>query len=73
MIEANAKAQVAPALMSVAQFCHSYGISRSLFYLLTKRGEAPPVLKVGTRSLIRTADAEAWAAGLPRLNSGRAA
>ena len=50
--------------MSIADFVQRYGVGRSKTYLLIKSGEIP-TCKVGTRTLIRTADAEAWLNSLP--------
>jgi ACT domain-containing protein len=44
---------------SIAEFCTSIGISRSLFYKLRKRGIGPRVLSIGSRRIItRTAKAD---------------
>lgn len=45
---------------SVSEFCACHGISRALFYLLQKAGNAPVVMRVGGRVLISAESAEAW-------------
>ena len=40
------------AAKSIDQFCQANGISRSLFYLLRKRGQGPREMAVGNRRLI---------------------
>lgn len=46
--------------VSVTEFCHSHSISRTTFYELVKRGEAPRFMKVGTRTLISAEAAAEW-------------
>jgi len=50
--------------LSVTDFLRRYSVGRTLFYRLVNSG-ALPVRKVGTKTLIRVSDAEAWAANLP--------
>ena len=50
--------------LSVRRFCKDYGISRTKTYAEIKGGRLK-MKKLGTRSLIRVADAEAWLAALP--------
>jgi len=45
---------------SVADFCRSHAISRSLFYKLAREGKAPRIMKVGRRTLITTEAAQEW-------------
>lgn len=47
-------------LMSIPEFCKSYGISRSMFYILKKRGHAPRTIKLGKRRLVSQKSAESW-------------
>ncbi|HHH43257.1 MAG TPA: DNA-binding protein [Gammaproteobacteria bacterium] len=54
------ESQPANEVLSVAQFCNLYGISRALFYRLRNEGRAPRVFKVGRRVLITRAEADAW-------------
>jgi predicted DNA-binding transcriptional regulator AlpA len=61
---ANAGASVAPAMYSVPEFCRAHRISRALFYKLAAQHKAPPICKVGSRSLISAEDAAAWRRGL---------
>ncbi|KAA0571566.1 helix-turn-helix domain-containing protein [Azospirillum sp. B21] len=48
---------------SVRMFCAAVGISPRTFYVMQQRGDGPPVVRVGRRTLIRKAAAEAWLAG----------
>ena len=45
---------------SIKEFCELHAISRSLFYVLLERGEAPRVMKVGRRTLISAEAAAEW-------------
>jgi excisionase family DNA binding protein len=45
---------------TLAGFCSRVGISRRTFYALLERGEAPPVVRIGRRVLIRREAGEAW-------------
>ena len=44
---------------SVEDFCKAHSIGRTLFYDEVKRGELA-VIKVGTRTVVSAAAAEAW-------------
>lgn len=58
----------APALaMSVGQFCEAVGVCKRTYYNLVDRGEAPPVVRVGRRVLIRPEAARAWLADREQL------
>jgi len=59
------------ALMTVPQFLQTYAITRSSFYREVNRGTIP-LVKCGRSTRVSVADAEAWAASLPRTG-GRAA
>jgi predicted DNA-binding transcriptional regulator AlpA len=45
---------------SVADFCKSFGISRSFFYKLQRAGKAPRVMKIGRRTLVSAEAASEW-------------
>lgn len=45
---------------SIAQFCQMHGISKSYYYLLRQRGEAPRETRLGRRRLISAEAAAAW-------------
>jgi predicted DNA-binding transcriptional regulator AlpA len=45
---------------SVAEFCEAYGLSVPMFYKLRGRGEAPDVMKIGSRTLISVEAAMRW-------------
>lgn len=48
-----------PPAMPIPEFCRAFGISRALFYKLPL-AERPPVIRIGTKPLIRSSDALAW-------------
>jgi hypothetical protein len=52
--------------LSVADFCHEHGISRSLFYKLLREGKGPRTFKLGQRTLISVPCAEEWRRALER-------
>lgn len=52
--------------LSIKEFGNIYGPKHTKTYELIKRGDLTAV-KVGRRTYIDIASAEAWAAGLPRL------
>jgi len=49
-------------LLTVKEFCHRYGISRSKFFLLLQENLARPIIRIGRRVYIAVDDAEAWVA-----------
>lgn len=51
---------LAPAALSVNEFCSSHSISKAFFYLLLKRAEGPRLMKVGGRTLISVEAAAEW-------------
>ena len=53
--------------ISVAEFCSSYDVCRDTFYNEIRRGRLR-VRKLGKRTLILKADAQAWADSLPPLD-----
>jgi hypothetical protein len=48
---------------SIDEFCKAYRISKATLFREWKRGRGPEVKKVGRRSLITVAAAEAWERG----------
>ena len=52
----------APVLLPLRTFLKLYAISKSEFYRLAARGEAPEIAKIGRRTLIPAASASAWLA-----------
>ena len=50
----------APVLLPLRTFLKLYAISKSEFYRLAARGEAPEIAKIGRRTLIPAASAAAW-------------
>jgi predicted DNA-binding transcriptional regulator AlpA len=55
-----------PVLLPLRTFLKLYAISKSEFYRLAARGEAPDLVKIGRRTLIPTASAAAWLASRVR-------
>lgn len=45
---------------SINEFCHSFGISRTHFYELSKKGLGPKVMMLGRRKLISVWAAKEW-------------
>jgi predicted DNA-binding transcriptional regulator AlpA len=62
----NADAIAAPAMMTIPEFCRSHRISKSFLYKLAAQGKAPPICKVGARSLITAEAAAEWRRSLER-------
>lgn len=56
-------AQNLPPLMPIPLFCQLHNISRALFYKLPEQ-DRPRVTRVGSKPMIRAADAIEWAARL---------
>jgi predicted DNA-binding transcriptional regulator AlpA len=56
----------APVLLPLRTFLKLYSISKSEFYRLAARGEAPDLVKLGRRTLIPAASATAWLAARVR-------
>jgi excisionase family DNA binding protein len=52
--------------MTVRQFLETYPIGRTTLYRLAAAGQIP-IVKIGRASRIQRADAERWAASLPKL------
>jgi excisionase family DNA binding protein len=53
---------------SISEFCATFGVSRSKTYLLLASGELTAV-KLGSKNLIRTEEAERWFNSLTRGNA----
>jgi excisionase family DNA binding protein len=60
------------AAFDLADFCRHYSIGRVKTYEYINAGQLRAV-KVGRKTLIRAADAEAWLASLPALKPMKAA
>jgi predicted DNA-binding transcriptional regulator AlpA len=56
-------------LLTLAQFCEVYGVSRSTAYRLFNAGTLCP-RKSGSRTVIVASEAEAWAGALPHAAIG---
>jgi len=61
-----------PALLTIADFCRLYGISRSTAYRLINNQNIN-LVKIGRASRIKREDAEAWLASLEPVSLGNAA
>jgi excisionase family DNA binding protein len=59
----NASLSGTKRALTVAEFCHSYNVSKTLTYQLMNEGRLRS-LKVGAKRLIPTDAAEAWLASL---------
>jgi predicted DNA-binding transcriptional regulator AlpA len=56
----NTDSTAAPVLLPLRTFLKLYAISKSEFYRLAARGEAPDLVKIGRRTLIPAASAATW-------------
>lgn len=56
--------------LTVAEFCETYGVGRSLFYEELKAGRIE-ARKAGKRTLILRDEAERWARSLPKVENQR--
>ena len=56
---------------SIREFCELHAISRSLFYVLREKGEAPRVMKVGRRTLISAEAAAEWRKNMEHVSVKR--
>jgi hypothetical protein len=52
--------------LTVRQFCERYGLCRESFYREVRRGGLI-ARKLGAKTMVLRADADAWAASLPTL------
>jgi predicted DNA-binding transcriptional regulator AlpA len=62
----NTDSTAGPVLLPLRTFLKLYAISKSEFYRLAARGEAPDLVKLGRRTLIPVASASAWLAARVR-------
>jgi predicted DNA-binding transcriptional regulator AlpA len=62
----NTDSTAGPVLLPLRTFLKLYAISKSEFYRLAARGEAPDLVKLGRRTLIPAASAAAWLAARVR-------
>ena len=60
MAKSELKSPVPTAAYTVAEFCSAYRISRDTFYRSLKNGNGPSIKKVGRRTIITLAAAQAW-------------
>jgi predicted DNA-binding transcriptional regulator AlpA len=57
---APAAAPADPELIPLAAFLRRFSLSKSTFYRLASRGEAPDVAKIGRGTFVSMASARAW-------------
>jgi predicted DNA-binding transcriptional regulator AlpA len=57
---APAAALAEPDLITLQDFLRRFSISKSTFYRLASRGEAPPVAKLGRATFVPLAAARIW-------------
>ncbi len=50
------------ATLSLSEFAQMVGVSKRLIYKLVEQGDAPPLIRIGRRVLIRREAAERWLA-----------
>jgi predicted DNA-binding transcriptional regulator AlpA len=55
-------------VQSVADFCRTNSISRSLFYKLQREGKGPRIMKIGRRTLISQEASAEWRKSLEVLH-----
>lgn len=60
---------IAKETFTVRELCARYGICRATFYAEVKRGRLRAI-KLGKKTIVMRADADAWAASLPELRAG---
>jgi len=53
-------ATVEKRALSVAEFCRSYGVSKSTFYKMVRDGVGPKLMKLGDRTLISIEAVDEW-------------
>jgi predicted DNA-binding transcriptional regulator AlpA len=56
---------------SIKEFCELHAISRSMFYVLLERREAPRLMKVGRRTLISAEAAAEWRKSMEHIAINR--
>ena len=56
----NSAAPTEPELIPLAAFLRRFSVSKSSFYRMASRGDAPPVVKLGRATFVPLASARAW-------------
>jgi hypothetical protein len=46
--------------LSILEFCAAFGLSEDFFYKLKRQGQAPRLMRVGSRTLISMEAADEW-------------
>jgi predicted DNA-binding transcriptional regulator AlpA len=69
MMTPSARKVERTGFFTVPQFLETYAVSRSAFYRAVHRGDLS-LVKLGAASRVAVADAERWAASLPRITGG---
>lgn len=57
------------AVYSITQFCRRYCMSRSLFYTLKSKGQAPVFFYAGDKPLISRRAAEKWVEDMEKMGA----
>lgn len=52
--------ELIPLAYTVKEFCSAVGISPRTFYTLREQRKAPPIVRLGRRTLIRVEAAQQW-------------
>ncbi len=58
----NTAAPTDPELITLQQFFTRFSITKSTWYRLAKAGSAPPIVKIGRRTLVPMREAREWLA-----------
>jgi predicted DNA-binding transcriptional regulator AlpA len=58
----TAPATAEPDLITLQQLFTRFAISKSTWYRLAKSGDAPPIVKLGRRTLVPLREAREWVA-----------
>jgi predicted DNA-binding transcriptional regulator AlpA len=56
-------------MYNIKTFCAAFGLKESYFYLMKKRGEAPAITKIGSKTMIKVSDAKKWMRSLSKENA----
>lgn len=59
-IETTSAKELTPLAYTVKEFCKVVGISARTFYTLREKRKAPPIIRLGRRTLIRVEAAQQW-------------
>lgn len=57
--------------VGITKFCRDANISRSMFYVLDRRGEAPPTVKIGRRRNVIVQTGRDWLKARESVSTAR--